>query len=89
MNQTKGRASVAFKEGISGTILKYNCREKTQLPSSHHREVSKKCSKLSPSPGFEPRPFVVNVPRYVRYRIDKVCLLEATVRYKALPRRGG
>lgn len=72
-DQSMGRG--AFEERISGTILKYSRRKKSQWPSSHHWEASKKCSKLLPSPGFEPRPFVVSVPRYVRYRIDKVCLL--------------
>ena len=37
---------------------------KSQWHSSHHCEVSKKCPKLLPSPGFEPRPFSLSVQAY-------------------------
>ena len=65
---------------------------KSQWDSSHHCEVSKKCPKLLPSPGFEPRPFSVSVQAY-HAMLDTVSIRYvysvATVRYKMLPEEEG
>ena len=61
--------------------------------SIHHRELSKKCPKLLPSPGFEPRPFdiseqLLSIQRYGRYAIDKVCLPSGNVPVHNIARIG-
>ena len=60
MDQTTGIASGAIEEGIYGVFSSTVVGKRVNGHSSHHWEVSKKCPKLLPSPGFEPRPFDVS-----------------------------